>query len=52
MGETVTPLPHTPSWRGAQLGGHRDNFIMWEHCTPNNSCFDVAGFTIRPHYQY
>jgi len=22
----ITPLPNTPSWRGAQLKKHRDNF--------------------------
>jgi len=26
MGGAVPPLPNAPSWRGAQLGEHRDNF--------------------------
>jgi hypothetical protein len=30
------PLPHTPSWRGAELVKHRDNFtfyLLCEKCT-------------------
>jgi hypothetical protein len=29
MGGAVPPLPNTPSWRGAQLGEHRDNFTFY-----------------------
>jgi len=25
VGDAVPPLPHAPSWRGAQLGEHRNN---------------------------
>jgi hypothetical protein len=28
MGGAVHPLPNTPSWRGARLGEHRDNFTF------------------------
>jgi hypothetical protein len=27
-GGTITPLLHTPSWRGSQLIEHRDNFTL------------------------
>jgi hypothetical protein len=29
MGGAIPPLPNTPSWRGAQLGEHRDNFTFY-----------------------
>jgi len=28
MREAVSPLPNTPSWRGAQLKKHRDEFTL------------------------
>jgi hypothetical protein len=28
MGGAVPPLPNAPSWRGAQLGEHRENFTF------------------------
>jgi hypothetical protein len=34
MSEAIHPLPHTPSWRGAQLK-HRDNFTF---------TFTISGF--------
>jgi hypothetical protein len=30
----IPSLPHTPSWRGAQLK-HRDNFIFKKQCSGN-----------------
>jgi hypothetical protein len=29
MSGAVPPLPNTPSWRGARLGEHRDNFTLF-----------------------
>jgi len=28
MNTAIHPLPNTPSWRGAQLKNHRDNFTF------------------------
>jgi len=28
MGGAVPPLPNMPSWHGAQLEEHRDNFFL------------------------
>jgi hypothetical protein len=34
MHRAVPPLPHTPSWRGAQLK-HRDNFTFTLYVSPS-----------------
>jgi len=34
MRGAVPPLPHTPSWRGAQLK-HRDNFTFTLYVSPS-----------------
>jgi hypothetical protein len=45
MRAAIPPFPNTPSWRGAQLKKHRDNFTF----TFNTSCV-ITNSSYR--YQY
>jgi len=44
MGGTVPPLPNTPSWRGAQLGGAQGQLYLLPLLCINESllyCIDI-----------
>jgi hypothetical protein len=41
MSEDITPLPNTPSWRGAQLKKDRDNFTLLYFTAPLYSTLTI-----------